>query len=174
MKKYFFKLLCYISSGTRKVLIASLFLSSFANAEILILGGETPISNGIKNHFDNKIILFGEETVPIYEHLVYANFGLMSDDDLLKLKQKITNKNLVVLDFNHIQNPENIEKYTKDLTGLGLSSKYIVVGELNGDYIFNVILTEDKNSKMTTKQVDKNTVNSFVYVLNRFGYGVKS
>jgi hypothetical protein len=154
------------------LLITSLFFLSTAQAKVHLIGGETSFSNKISAHFNKKMSSYNEEIDS--KSLLYVNIGLMTDDEINIVREYILDKKLTILDFTNMPDIDNRTIYSKELIGLSITSEYLVVGTLNGDFIVNAILTQVEDNNMTDKQINDGTLSSFIHVLERFGFGDKS
>lgn len=155
----------------KTISIGLCLFSMSVHSQILIMGGENTISTELATYLNQDIEVYREQSNP--GDLIYANIGLMNDDDIATLRQALVTNKLAVLDFSSIPAEEQRTELSKQLTGVGMTSEYLVSGQLNGESVVNAILTQMESENMSEEQIKESTLRSFIYVLKRFGFGDK-
>ncbi|MCG9766626.1 hypothetical protein L1D53_24355 [Vibrio alginolyticus] len=154
------------------LLLATGFTSS-AQADVLMLGSETEISSSIAQNFKQQVTYYtGRQDLG---DVLYVNMGTISDDEFQMAKSQVLKRALVILDFSDVVSPEERASYSAQITGVGLSSRYVVSGVENNELIINGIVEDvhDVNGQPVDDASEKmkGIKNSMKHVLERFKFG---
>lgn len=148
------------------LLFSSFCLISSADAKIVTIGGESEVSSFLSDYYKEDVEPYTGQVLD--SDLVYVNVGQINLNSIENVKVLIIDNKLTILDLTQIANEDERKEISKNLTGVGMFSPYIVSGQVDDEPVINAILSEEGEFLDQTEK--ERLINSFIFVLNRFGF----
>ena len=149
------------------LLFSSFCLISSAEAKIVTIGGESEVSSFLSDYYKEDVEPYTGQVLD--SDFVYVNVGQINSNSIDNVvKVLIVDNKLTILDLTQIANEDERKEISKNLTGVGMFSPYIVSGQVDDEPVINAILSEEGEFLDQTEK--ERLISSFIFVLNRFGF----
>tara|TARA_B100001059_G_scaffold235793_1_gene282833 strand:+ start:525 stop:995 length:471 start_codon:yes stop_codon:yes gene_type:complete len=153
----------------KKLILLLLFVSFSSRADIQLFGlptqlHETLLQKEAKNNYINN------------ENINYINLASLSVAEIKQSKTLINENRTLIIDMTEVYSEEERISYSSIISGLGIDAPVIVVGNLDGEKIINIVnvnITDvNGNNIKNESEALESLSSSLVHVLKRFSAGM--
>ncbi|MEZ8285238.1 hypothetical protein BCU17_12250 [Vibrio splendidus] len=153
----------------KKLILLLLFVSFSSRSDIRLFGlptqlHETLLQKEAKNNYINN------------ENINYINLASLSVAEIKQSKTLINENRTLIIDMTEVYSEEERISYSSIISGLGIDAPVIVVGNLDGEKIINIVnvnITDvNGNNIKNESEALESLSSSLVHVLKRFSAGM--
>ncbi|OBT17577.1 hypothetical protein A9266_16985 [Vibrio tasmaniensis] len=149
----------------KKLILLLLFVSFSSRSDIQLFGlptqlHETLLQQNAKSNYINN------------EKINYINLASLSIAEIKQSKALINESRTLIIDMTEVYTEEERISYSSTITGLGIDAPVIVVGNLGGERVINIVnvnITDiNGNNIKNESEALESLSSSLVHVLQRF------